>query len=258
MGNESRRLLSHYVDRMLDEQEAEQFDAKAEKDSDFADRAGAWSEDDAVVRKALQDLHLSDSQLVRKIVTSLPHRPDPPRLSPPMLVMLLVAAGLFTAGTVLFQGTARMLEAVSDGLLIPMLGHVVSVVVGFVVMVWAGREAFRVGLRSTSLLVEVMRYPLARYGLHVLSMLFFIVLLWNAAEGAIGVPDPTSLAPWAHLTALLGLPLLLGLLAEAASHIDDADYELSAADDTIARWYRRSVLVVVTAASAFHYLLVSA
>ena len=266
--SDSRRLLSHYVDKVLDEREQQRLRARLEAEPDFARRAGAYTEDDVLVRDALQSLHLTRG-LVERVTIALPAgRPEPyvSRITPLMALLLFLAAALFTMAMVMFQGAAKLPALLGGGSFASLLAHVVSVLVGFVLMVWSGRELVRAELPAVSALFEWVRQPLTRYAAHSLAIGLFCAGLFALLQPKLGWNSIDFHFPIGstHIALLLlSLPLVMAFIVEAGGQSDNANAneadELPGAAAYLARVSlgRSAGLLMLVPVSALHYLVIA-
>ena len=264
--SDSQRLLSHYVDKVLDEHEQQRLRARLEAEPEFARRAGAYTEDDVLVRDALQSLHLTRG-LVDRVAKALPAgRPEPyvARITPLMTLMLFLAAALFTTAMVMFQGAAKLPVLIGGGSFASLLAHVASVLVGFVLMVWSGRELVRAELPTAGALFELARQPLTRYAAHSLAIGLFCAGLFTLVQPKLGwnsIDFHFPIGSTQIALLLLSLPLVLAFIVEAGGQSDQEnetdELHSGAAYSVRVSLHRGAGLLMLVAVSALHYLVIA-
>jgi hypothetical protein len=263
--SESERLLSHYIDDVLAPDELEKLRARMKQDPDFAKRAGAYEEEDVLVREALRSLRHEDKELVARICAQLPEKPEYSSIAPLGWFAAFLAAAGFTTITVVLQGTANLLVAMGWGTppgpdagwstLVPLLGHVLSVVVGFLTMVYTARQLFRTGFPVVDTLLQAASQPALRlfiqFASAILFMAPFLYILWSAMDSAFIMGDDMFALPiGAHVTVLTSLPLLLTLLVEAAGTAEEQSDPHAGL--SLAHW---AALLMLVVAFALQYLV---
>lgn len=216
---DSKRLLALHVDGQLDETERCGVRKRLETEPLFARRMGMYLEDDLLLRDALRSLKLTDG-MADRIRSNLVLRRDmqtPAQLSPGMAALLFLAAGIFVAGTVLFQGTARMLGALGLGGGIQTIAHVGGVLAGFALLVWSGRQAVQLHSTLAEGLAELASRPMWRFGIYGVGMSLFLAIGGYALAPGLALHnwDAVGGVGTAPFAVVFGIPLLVGLLVKA-------------------------------------------